>query len=173
MKSIIVIAVTAASLAVAGAAQAKPPAQPEPTHATTTTVVSGPTPVSPLTVPGGGLGAAGCAYQCFVECWTGQTRSGVSDWSGWALVKQSVEWCGDGYNLTYTSGSQDYDQGGFYHITSTAFLGWTGGCWGCGSRTLSGYIFWDWNPPPWMWLYSQSGTSHLDTTVYAWGGIST
>lgn len=172
-----------AAVAVPAASAGNPHDQRSPS-ASVTTIVSGPTPVKPSAVPpatGAGIAegtttnapaaaAAGCGA-CLNTCWTATTRSGPSDWSGAVFIYQHLYWCGNGAQVTYGSVYQTYWQSGWYRVDTAYGPWWSGGCIGCGSLRASGYILWDWNTP--LIGLPSTGTSHLDSTVYAWGGLST
>ncbi|HEX3225629.1 MAG TPA: hypothetical protein VHQ89_05995 [Gaiellaceae bacterium] len=169
------IPAAAASAAAAG----NPHDQTQPS-ASVTTLVSGPTPIKAKDIPDapGGLKAgkagasalAGDCGACLVYCWGATTRSGPSDWSGSVFIYQHLYWCGNGAKVTYGSAWQSYSQSGSYRLDQTYGPWWSGGCIGCSSLRASGYILWNWNAP--LISIPQSGTSHLDTTMYAWGVLS-
>jgi hypothetical protein len=177
--SVVLAAALAPSSALAGTGNGQadrqslpPPGEP------VTTLVEGPTPVSPADVPAGGVafrppaksfGTADCGA-CIVQCWGATTRSGSSDWSGHAYIYQHLVWCGNGAIVTYGQVSQSYEQAGWYVITATYGPWWSGGCLGCSNLQASGYILWDWRTP--LVNVHSSGTSWLNTTVWAYGGVS-
>ena len=190
MKSLALLAALAASClcavptAVAAAPAAAAPTEPSPS---VTTIVDEPTPISPALVPRGGVGTLPTKLSgpvvgkpgvstldcgaCIVTCWTATPRSGSGDWSGHAYIYHHLYWCGNGAQVTYASAWQSYDQAGWY-VIGQGFGPWfSGGCIGCGSITVSGYIFWNWSSP--LISVHHSGTSHLDSTMYAWGSLST
>ena len=192
MKCTAFLAALAATCLLAGpaaAAKPTPPPQAELAPApSATTVVEAPTPISPLDVRGGGVGAlpgnpagggpfvgpigtrtADCGA-CIVQCWGAETRGGSGDWSGHAYIYQHLNWCGNGAQVTYASAWQSYDQAGWYQITSAYGPWWSDGCIGCGSIRASGYILWSWSTP--FVSIHHYDTSWLNTTVYAWGGVS-
>lgn len=176
-------ALAAAALVPAAAASAaaagNPHGQAQPS-ASVTTLVSGPTPIKAKDIPdglatlrSGGLAsasAAGDCGACLVYCWGATTRSGPSDWSGAVFIYQHLYWCGNGIRVTYGSAWQSYSQSGSYRLDQTYGPWWSGGCIGCSSLRASGYILWNWNAP--LVSIPQSGTSHLDTTMYAYGVLS-
>ena len=169
------VAVAAASAASAG----NPHDQTQPS-ASVTTLVSGPTPIKPSAIPAAAgalkLGTAGPAASagdcgaCIQTCWGATTRSGPSDWSGSVFIYQHLYWCGNGVRVTYGSAWQSYSQSGSYRLDQTYGPWWSGGCIGCSSLRASGYILWTWNAP--LISIPQSGTSHLDTTMYAYGVLA-
>jgi hypothetical protein len=114
---------------------------------------------------------AGSCGACLVTCWSTTTRSGPSDFTGHAFIYQHLSWCGNGAQIVGAGVGQSYDQDGAYRITSSYGPSWSGGCVGCGSIRASGYIFWSWTTP--ILSLPQNGTSHLDSTMYAYGGFST
>jgi|GEM_PF-3342340 len=148
-----------------------------------TSLVSGPTPVrhgeqpppdaSGKGVTAGDAGAAstsgGCGA-CITTCWTATTRSGPSDWSGSVFIYQHLYWCGNGAAVSYASAWQSYAQSGSYRLDSTYGPWWSGGCIGCYTIRASGYILWNWSAP--LISIPSSGTSHLDSTVYAYGIVT-
>lgn len=175
MRALLLAAATAvAVLAVPASVGAKPTPKPDQPPSfeyvvspATVTIVDEPISVS------GGVSTQGCAYACFVQCFDAFKSGGQNDWTGRASLWLSSRFCGDGYNLTYTSGGGGFDQGGFYSIYRTDGPAWTGGCWGCQSRTLSSAIWWKWDPPPYLAaMGSHYGYDPLSLTVYAWGGSS-
>jgi hypothetical protein len=176
--SVVLAAVLAAPSALAGNGNGQPDKQALPPPAeTVTTLVSGPTPVSPADVPGGGTAFKPPAKSygtdcgaCIVQCWGATTRSGSSDWSGHAYIYQYLVWCGNGAVITYGQASQSYEQAGWYVLSAAYGPWWSGGCIGCSSLRASGYILWDWRTP--LVSVHSSGTSWLNTTVWAWGGVS-
>jgi hypothetical protein len=183
----IAAAIVASALVPAAAASAasagNPHAQTQPS-ASVTTLVSGPTPIKPSAIPaapnadGTSLKAgtavaaapAGDCGACIQTCWGATTRSGPSDWSGSVFIYQHLYWCGNGIRVTYGSAWQSYSQSGSYRLDQTYGPWWSGGCIGCSSLRASGYILWNWNAP--LISIPQSGTSHLDTTMYAYGVLA-
>jgi hypothetical protein len=170
-------AALAAAIAVPAASAGNPHDQTQPSPSETT-LVSGPTPVkqappkdasSPgiaagtagATSPSGGCGA------CITTCWSATTRSGPSDWSGSVFIYQHLYWCGNGAWVSYASAWQSYSQSGSYKIDGTYGPWWSGGCIGCYTIRASGYILWTWSAP--LISIPSSGTSHLDSTMYAYG----
>ena len=182
VAALVAVAVPSANAGVTpGPNPAQPtPAQPSPS---VTSVVSGPTRLKPgsiVTMPGtnvavGSSAAAaaptGSCGACINSCWGMTTRSGPSDISGSVFIYQHLTWCGNGAVVTYGAVSQSYSQSGSYHLDSTYGPVWSGGCIGCAKLRASGYILWSWNAP--LVSIPNSGTSHLDTTVYAFGDYST
>jgi hypothetical protein len=170
-----VVAVAAASAAAAG----NPHDQTQPS-ASVTTLVSGPTPIKAKDIPDapgalktaatGAAAIAGDCGACIQTCWGATTRSGPSDWSGSVFIYQHLYWCGNGVRVTYGSAWQSYSQSGSYRLDQTYGPWWSGGCIGCSSLRASGYILWNWSAP--LISIPQSGTSHLDTTMYAYGVLA-
>jgi len=118
-----------------------------------------------------GVSAADCGA-CITTCWVSTTRSGPSDWSGHVFLYHDLYWCGNGAVVTYAWVNQRYDQSGWYAMTFHDGAYFSAGCAGsCSSTTASGYILWSWSAPT-GW-FNSNGSSHLNTTVYAWGAIST
>jgi hypothetical protein len=142
-----------------------------------TTIVAPPTPISPLLIPGAKGPLAGANVQpadcgaCIVTCWGVSTRSGISDGSGHAWIWHHIVWCGNGAVITYAVPSQSLDQSGWYTIGQSSGPSWTAGCVGCSTIRASGWMLWNWSAP--LISLHHSGTSHLDTTVTAWGSAST
>ena len=189
MKSLALLAALAASclcavpIAAAAAPAAAAPTEPSPS---VTTIVDEPTPISPLLLPKGGLGTFPTKLSgpvvgrpgdstldcgaCILTCWGATARNGSGDWSGHAYIYHHVTWCGNGAQVIYGTASQSYDQAGWYNINSGYGPWWSGGCVGCGSLTVTGYILWTWSTP--LVNVHSSGTSYLNTTLYAYGGIS-
>jgi hypothetical protein len=191
----VVAALVAASSALAGSGggtlsgpdkQALPPLE-EPSltfEEPSLTFVSGPTPIAPSEVPRGGIGslpggrtgkeapAAPAAFcgACLVTCWAGTARAGSADWSGHVYVYQHLYWCGNGAVVTYASASQTYEQTGWYTLTNAYGPWFSGGCTGCSNIRVSGYILWTWRAA--LVSVSHSGTTNLDTTLWAYGGVS-
>lgn len=177
MRKVLIALVIA--LAVAPAASAKNPHDQTEPSPSTTTIVQGPTVIPQSAVPSGGLAAptAGGAVPassscgaCIATCWSSTTRSGPSDYSGHVYIYQHLSWCGNGAQITNASVWQSYDQYGWYSLSNTYGPWWSGGCVGCPSIRASGYILWDWSSP--LIGFHQSGTSHLDSVMYAYGGLS-
>jgi hypothetical protein len=146
-----------------------------------TTIVSGPTRLAPEDYPAAAEGAAGAAVgagpasagdcgACIVTCWTATARSGSWDWSGHVYIFQHLLWCGNGAVVSYGSVSQSYEQSGWYILTGEYGPWWSSGCIGCGSLRASGYILWNWSAP--LIGLNHSGTSWLNSTMYAYGGLS-
>lgn len=146
-----------------------------------TTLVSGPTPIDPASIPSEPAGAAVAAPTgalsttascgaCIVTCWYATARSGPSDWSGHVYIYQHLTWCGNGAVVTYGSVWQSYDQSGWYTLSSAYGPWWSGGCIGCYTLSASGYILWQWHSA--LVNVSHSGSSHLDSTMYAYGGLT-
>jgi hypothetical protein len=164
---------------VPAASAGNPHDQTEPSPSVTT-LVSGPTPIKhggpppaangDSIAPAGVSAAAGGCGACLVTCWTATSRSGPSDWSGSVFIYQHFTWCGNGAVLTYGAVSQSYSQSGSYRLDSTYGPWWSAGCNGCPSARASGYILWNWAAP--LVSLPMSGTSHLDSTITAWGGFS-
>ena len=75
-----------------------------------------------------------------------------------------------GAAITYGSAWQSYDQSGWYTLSSTYGPWFSGGCVGCYTLRASGYILWGWHSA--LVNVSHSGSSHLDSTMYAYGGLS-
>ncbi len=149
-----------------------------------TTLVSGPTPIAPSEVPGAGIGSIttggfgdataaattpSCGA-CIVTCWAATARNGPDDWSGHIYIYQHLYWCGNGAAITYATVWQSYEQAGWYTLTNAYGPWWSGGCAGCANVRASGYILWNWKAA--LVNVSHSGTTNLDTTMWAWGGVS-
>jgi hypothetical protein len=175
---VLMAALVAAAIAVPAAAAKNPHDQTGPS-APVTTIVSGPTPDVGRSAPAGGLTAvapAGVAATtadcgaCIVSCWSGLTRTGPTDWTGHVYIYQHLNWCGNGAQVTQASVWQSYDQYGWYHLDSTYGPWWSGGCVGCGSIRASGYILWSWTSA--LISFNGGGTTWLNSTMTAWGGIS-
>jgi hypothetical protein len=146
-----------------------------------TTLVSGPTQIDPASIPSGaadGAVVAGAAAlpttascgACIVTCWYATSRSGPNDWSGHVYIYQHLTWCGNGATVTYGSVWQSYDQSGWYTLSSAYGPWWSGGCIGCYTLRASGYILWQWHSA--LVSVAHSGSSHLDSTMYAYGGLT-
>lgn len=175
----VLMAIVLAALAAAPAASAKNPHDQTEPSPSVTTVVSGPTPIARSAIPAGGLSAGSATTDaatatsscgaCIVTCWGATTRSGPSDWSGHVYIYQHLYWCGNGAQITYGSVWQSYDQSGWYTLTDEYGPWWSGGCVGCSSLRASGYILWNWSSP--LIGFTSSGSSHLDSTMYAYGGL--
>jgi hypothetical protein len=146
-----------------------------------TTLVSGPTPVDPANIPAeaaggslvartGALPATDSCGTCINTCWYATSRSGPSDWSGHVYIYQHLTWCGNGAAVTYGSVWQSYDQSGWYTLSSAYGPWWSGGCIGCYTLRASGYILWQWHSA--LVNVAHSGSSHLDSTMYAYGGLT-
>src|SRR5438105_2248845 len=144
-----------------------------------TTIVSGPTVLAPSELPAGadtaiasnkGAVAAASCGACIVTCWGATARSGASDWSGSISIYQHLTWCGNGAVVTYGSVWQSYDQNGWYTLSSAYGPWWSGGCIGCSSLRASGYILWSWHSA--LINVAHSGSSHLDSTVWAYGAVT-
>ena len=176
-----VTAVLAASPALAGTGPGQEKKAP-PSGVSVTTLVSGPTPVAAPDVPQGGiaLGSAGggagkgagttSCGACIVTCWSGVARAGSADWSGHAWIFQHLYWCGNGAVVTYATVWQTYEQDGWYYINGAYGPWWSGGCTGCSNLRASGYILWDWRTP--IVPVHTTGTSYLNSTMWAYGGVS-
>lgn len=177
-----------AALAAAGGAPAawagNPHNQTQPSPSLSS-IVSGPTVVKQAggQPSGGGVGAgaiaagtagtsasAGGCGVCLTQCWDLTSRSGPSDWSGSVFIYQHLHWCGNGYVVSYATVWQSYSQSGAYRLDSTYGPWWSGGCIGCYTLRASGYILWNWSPP--LVSLPSSGTSHLDSTMYAYGIVT-
>jgi hypothetical protein len=143
-------------------------------------VVSGPTRLAPRDYPAGADGTApdsdgvaspnGDCGACIVTCWTAATRAGSGGWSGHVYIYQHLTWCGNGAVVTYGSVWQSYEQVGWYEIGGEFGPWWSGGCLGCASLSSSGYILWNWTAP--VIDVNHSGTTYLNSTMYAYGGVS-
>ena len=165
----------------AAAAPTPAPQQQTQPSPSVTSVVSGPTRVKPDTIAGlpgtnvatvGGMSTVtGSCGACINSCWSMTTRSGPSDISGSVYIYQHLYWCGNGAIITYGAVSQSYSQSGSYHLDGAYGPWWSGGCLGCSRLRASGYILWSWSAP--LVSIPNTGTSHLDTTVYAFGDFST
>ena len=154
-----------------------------PLGAPLTTLVSGPTPVAPSDVPEGGIGSiagvgagkaptatkADCGA-CMLTCWAATARNGPGDWSGHMYIYQHVYWCGNGAVITYGAASQSYDQAGWYTLSNAYGPWWSGGGVGSSNLSVGGYILWNWHTA--FINISHSGTTSLDTTLWAYGGVS-
>src|SRR2546425_651384 len=77
---------------------------------------------------------------------------------------------GNGAVITYATVWQSYDQAGWYTLTNAYGPWWSGGCAGCANVRASGYILWNWKAA--LVNVSHSGTTSLDTTMWAYGGVS-
>jgi hypothetical protein len=132
-----------------------------------------PKPVAGAITAGGAAGAAtasgGCGV-CLTQCWDATSRSGPSDWSGSVFIYQHLHWCGNGYVVSYATVWQSYSQSGSYRLDSAYGPWWSGGCIGCYTLRTSGYILWSWSAP--LVSLPSSGTSHLDSTMYAYGIVT-
>ncbi|HZT45625.1 MAG TPA: hypothetical protein VFA24_05535 [Gaiellaceae bacterium] len=180
MRITIAVAAALAATALAGPAAAAPPAQAQPSPSTSS-LLAPPVAVPRGLVPAPGQGsltagslkpaAAGSCGACLTTCWSATSWSGPSDWSGSVHIYQHISWCGNGAQVTYATVSQSYSQSGSYRLDSAYGPWWSGGCIGCATLRASGYILWSWSPP--LISIPQSGTSHLDTTVYAYGNATT
>jgi hypothetical protein len=173
-------AALAAAVAVPAASAGNPHDQAQPSPSVTT-LVSGPTPVRhgeqpPPDASGEGVTAGNAAATsggcgaCITTCWSATTRSGPSDWSGSVFIYQHLYWCGNGAAVSYASAWQSYSQSGSYRLDSTYGPWWSGGCIGCYTIRASGYILWSWSAP--LVSIPTSGTSHLDSTMYAYGIVT-
>jgi hypothetical protein len=179
LAAVIVASALVPAAAASAASAGTPHAQTQPS-ASVTTLVSGPTPIKAKDIPdtsatvrAGQIGAAAIAGDCgacIQTCWGATTRSGPSDWSGSVFIYQHLYWCGNGVRVTYGSAWQSYSQSGSYRLDQTYGPWWSGGCIGCSSLRASGYILWNWSAP--LISIPQSGTSHLDTTMYAYGVLA-
>ena len=143
------------------------------------TVVSGPTRLAPRDYPAGADGAqavdgaaspSGDCGACIVTCWAAATRAGSGGWSGHVYIYQHLTWCGNGAIVTYGSVWQSYEQSGWYVISGDGGPWWSGGCLGCGSLQATGYVLWNWTAP--LIDVNHSGTTYLNSTMYAYGGVS-
>ena len=140
-------------------------------------IVGGPTKLAPGAVtgqvtsvaPAGGVASASAdCGACIVQCWGATARSGPGDWSGHVYIYQHVSWCGNGAQITSAGASQNYEQAGWYQLQAGYGPWFSGGCVGCSSIAVSGYILWNWTAQ--LIGVSHSGTSNLTTTMYAYGG---
>jgi hypothetical protein len=153
---------------------------PTPSGESQTTLVSGPTPIDPASIPSeatagtvalkGAIPATTSCGACMNTCWSATTRSGPTDWSGHVYIYQHLTWCGNGAAITYGSAWQSYDQSGWYTLSSAYGPWFSGGCVGCYTLRASGYILWGWHSA--LVNVSHSGSSHLDSTMYAYGGLT-
>jgi hypothetical protein len=153
---------------------------PTPSGESQPTLVSGPTPIDPASVPSeapagavaleGTIPTTTSCGACVNTCWSATARSGPSDWSGHVYIYQHLTWCGNGAAITYGSAWQSYDQSGWYTLSSTYGPWFSGGCVGCYTLRVSGYILWGWHSA--LVNVSHSGSSHLDSTMYAYGGLT-
>jgi hypothetical protein len=149
-----------------------------------TTLVSGPTRIAPSDIPGGGVGsvaggggvkgaaatpAAFCGA-CIVTCWGATARNGPGDWSGHVYIYQHLYWCGNGAVVTYATASQTYEQEGWYSLSSAYGPWWSGGGAGSANVRASGYILWSWKTP--LISISHSGTTYLNSTMWAYGAVT-
>ena len=168
-----------AALVAATSALAAPPAGEALPAGDGPALVSGPTQIAPSEVPGLGVGpvrGAGAVKGtagfggAVVNCWAGTARSGSSDWSGHIYIYQHLYWCGNGVVVTYATASQTYEQAGWYTLTNYFGPWWSGGCAGCAYQRVSGYILWNWRTA--LINVSHSGTTNLDTTMWAYGGVT-
>jgi hypothetical protein len=174
-----VLFVLAAALALVPAASARNPHDQTEPSPSVTVVVDGPTKVgsNANAVPAGGPVApaataaaspADCGA-CITSCWNATVRSGPSDWSGHVYIIHSLGWCGNGAWITAAGMSQRYEQAGWYQLSGTYGPWWSGGCIGCSSISAYGYITWNWSMQ--LTGISHSGTTVLNPTMYAWGGL--
>jgi hypothetical protein len=180
MRYGLLLASLLAALVAATSALAAPPAGDAlPTGEDLPALVSGPTRIAPSEVPGLGAGpvrGAGAAKGTagfggyLITCWAGTARSGSSDWSGHVYIYQHLYWCGNGAVVTYATASQTYEQAGWYTLTNYFGPWWSGGCAGCAYQRVSGYILWNWHTA--LVNISHSGTTNLDTTMWASGGVT-
>ena len=121
---------------------------PTPSGESQPTLVSGPTPIDPASIPSeatagtvalnGAVPTTTSCGACMNTCWNATTRSGPSDWSGHVYIYQHLTWCGNGAAITYGSAWQSYDQSGWYTISSTYGPWFSGGCVGCYTLRASG-----------------------------------
>jgi hypothetical protein len=169
-------AAPAASAASGGGSGQDFQASPLPAVATTQpALVDGPTPAAlppglpKLQVPIGSVSAAGCGA-CITTCWTGTARGGAGDWSGHVYIFQHLYWCGNGAVVTYASAWQSYEQAGWYRLSSTGGPWWTGGGIGQAYQRVSGNVLWEWSTP--LVNFHSTGTSNLDSTMWAYGAVS-
>jgi hypothetical protein len=123
-----------------------------------------------ITAGTAGAAASGGCGVCLTQCWDATSRSGPSDWSGSVFIYQHLHWCGNGYVVSYATVWQSYSQSGSYRLDSTYGPWWSGGCIGCYTLRTSGYILWNWQAP--LISLPTSGTSHLDSTMYAYGIVT-
>ena len=172
-----VLFVLVAALALAPAAAAKNPHDQTEPSSSIATVVAGPTKIAPSSVsgdvtrfaPSGAVAAASSdCGACIVQCWGATVRNGPNDWSGHAYIYQHVSWCGNGAQITSAGASQTYEQAGWYQLQAGYGPWFSGGCVGCSSIAVSGYILWNWTAQ--LIGISHSGTTNLTTTMYAYGG---
>jgi hypothetical protein len=188
MRYALLIATVAAALAAPAALAGNGPGQEKKAQSrpaeVAPTLVSGPTPIAPADVPGGGIGTGAEAFSgggnepalspacgaCIETCWSGVARAGSADWSGHAYIYQHLYWCGNGAVVTYATVWQSYEQDGWYYINAAYGPWWSGGCAGCSNVRASGYIMWDWRTP--IISVHTTGTSWLNSTMWAWGGVS-
>ncbi|MES1246686.1 MAG: hypothetical protein ABUS54_03310 [Actinomycetota bacterium] len=143
------------------------------------TVVSGPTRILPGSVTGtitagSAAGAAapavsGCGV-CLTQCFGATVRSGPSDASGHVYIYQHLSWCGNGYTISSAGASQSYDQDGWYQLQAGYGPWFSGGCVGCSSISVAGYILWNWTLQ--LIGITHTGTTNLSSTMYPWGGVS-
>ena len=191
LLTVIVAALGAASSALAGNANGVVPdtkALP-PLGEPLTTLISGPTPIAASAVPGGGIGsvtsggglkrpgvtpagtcgACSCGA-CPVTCWGATARNGPGDWSGHVYIYQHLYWCGNGAVVTYATASQTYEQEGWYSLQAAYGPWWGGGGAGSANVTASGYILWNWRTP--LVSVSHSGTTYLNSTMWAYGAVT-
>ena len=186
MRYALLIATLAAALvaspAFAGNGNGQDKKAPSPSDDSQPTLVSGPTPVDPDSVSAGAAAtgavvahtgtlptANGCGA-CINTCWYATSRSGPGDWSGHVYIYQHLTWCGNGAAITYGSAWQSYDQYGWYTLSSAYGPWFSGGCLGCYTLRVSGYILWGWHSA--LVNISHSGSSHLDSTMYAYGALT-
>jgi hypothetical protein len=151
------------------------------------TVVSGPTRIAPGVAAGTiasagvsgteGAGAAGSASPavsgcgvCLTQCFGATARSGPSDYSGHVYIYQHLSWCGNGYTISSAGASQSYEQDGWYQLQAGYGPSFSGGCVGCSSISVSGYILWNWTLQ--LVGVTHHGTTNLTSTMYPWGGVS-
>jgi hypothetical protein len=145
-----------------------------PPPATSETLVDGPTPaalppgVAKRQLPIGSV-TASCGA-CINTCWTGTARAGQSDWSGHVYIYQHLYWCGNGAVVTYASVWQSYEQDGWYRLDSTGGPWWSGGGIGQAYQRVSGNVLWEWYTP--LVNFHTTGTSSLDSTMWAYGAVS-
>jgi hypothetical protein len=139
-------------------------------------LVDGPTRIDPPAAvsevgPAAKLGSttADCGA-CINTCWGATARGGVGDWSGHVYIYQYLRWCGNGAIVTWASASQSYEQAGWYKLDGSGGPWWSGGCIGCSNLRATGYVLWEWIPP--LISFHQTGTSYLNSTMWAWGGVT-
>jgi hypothetical protein len=102
-------------------------------------------------------------------CWSGETRSGQSDVTGSEWIYHDLSWCSLGNMITSASVYQHVSASGYYSINQINGPHWNHGPTGYSSSTVNGSIVWQWHMP---FPLGTSGTSTLNSTIYAQGGLT-